>query len=147
MTDAWCQRVEAEWRLPVLRYVHRLTGDSSFAERVAREVFDHLAATSGLEAQSISARSPGAWLFERAAKIVRKDERATTNDGRDESIGGARAALGRLAVREREALMMREAGFSYEEIARATGIAADMVPDVVVRALRGFQGSYAGGRS
>lgn len=156
----WRERVYAEWRLPVLRFVHRLTGDPHLAEDVAQEAFLRLLATPG------EVRAPGSWLFRTAANLVRDlGRRAATRQRADlqlvddavpperpddaleraESVRAVRAALDALGARDREVLLMREAGFDYDEIAATLGIQPQSVPTVVMRAMRRFRAAYAGG--
>jgi RNA polymerase sigma factor (sigma-70 family) len=47
-----------------------------------------------------------------------------------------RAALDQLTYRERTLLLMREEGFSHEEMARATGTTTKSVGTMLVRAFR-----------
>lgn len=161
-TAVW-EHVYAEWRLPVLRYVHRLTGDPHLAEDVAHEAFLRLLSTPG--ALTGAVRAPGAWLFRVAGNLVRDAGRrlairaraarhveleAATPERPDEALERAetsravRAALDALGARDREVLLMREAGLAYDEIATALGIQPQSVPSVVMRALRRFRKAYEG---
>jgi RNA polymerase sigma-70 factor (ECF subfamily) len=162
--SGWWERVYEEWRLPVLRYVHRLTGDPHLAEDVAHEAFLRLMSTPHVTSSSV--RSPGSWLFHVATNIVRDSarrsgtrERAATQlvhetmrpewpdmaIEREESVREARSALDTLRQRDREVLLMRDAGLTYDEIAAALEIQPQSVPSVVMRALRRFRTAYQAG--
>jgi len=148
----------ARWRLPVLRFVHRLTGDAALAEDVTHEAFLRLLATTD------DVRAPGSWLFRTALNMVRDSarrhathDRATADWPSDpperpderlerrETVRAVRVALDRLAPRDREVLLMRESGFSYDEIAMACDVQPQSVPTIVMRALRRFRVSYETG--
>jgi RNA polymerase sigma factor (sigma-70 family) len=154
-TVSWEQLYE-EWRLPLLRYVHRLTRDPHLAEDVTQETF--LRALR----EERPVRNPRAWLFQVATNIVRDGARRTSTEERlapnDDPDGGdtpdvaldradavreVRAALERLSPRDREALLLRESGFRYAEIADVLGVRVEIVPTLIARALRRFQKSYA----
>lgn len=158
---AWWARVYEEWRLPVLRYVHRLTGDPHLAEDVAQEAFLRL--MSAPHASPTAVRAPGSWLFRAATNIVRDAaRRAGTRERsaqqfaddhapverpdhvleRTDAQRAVRAALNKLSERDREVLMMRQAGFDYAEIAAIIGIQPQSVPSVAMRALRRFKQAY-----
>jgi RNA polymerase sigma-70 factor (ECF subfamily) len=144
----------------VLRFVHRLTGDRHEAEDVAHEAFLRLLRTPRAVAR------PGPWLFQVAANLVRdgrrrasarwRGERRIAGDAsaarpdrpdeeleRAEDVRRVRDALDALAPRDREVLLMREAGFGYAEIAEVLGVQPQSVPTVVMRALRRFRTAYA----
>ncbi len=135
----------------LVRYCRRLTGDPDAAEDVAQEsfvrLFDH-----GIEGTSDGLR---AWLFTTATHLVRDRYRVDTNRRRlleenpveptpgdtperslerSEDRARARAALERLATRDREILLMRYSGFSYKEIADAVGVAATSMGTLLARA-------------
>lgn len=151
---AW-EEIYAEWRLPLLRYVHRLTRDTHLAEDVTHEAFLRL-----LREQR-EVQNPRAWLFRVCTNIVRdharrlatEDRSAIPPDGRApeppdveyeraETVRMVRSALERLTPRDREALLLRESGFRYAEIAEIIGVRTEIVPTLVARALRRLQKSY-----
>jgi RNA polymerase sigma factor (sigma-70 family) len=162
--EAWWGEVYGAWRLPVLRYVHRLTGDAALAEDVTQEAFLRLMSTPNASASSI--QSPGSWLFRVAGNLVRDGARRTSTRDRatsrmedpepverpdqslerSESVRAVRKALNDLTAREREAVLMRQAGFEYSEIADVLGIQPQSVPTVVMRAMRRFRDAYQGDR-
>lgn len=146
------------WCLPVRRFVYRLTGDAAQAEDVTHEAFLRLLGTKEV------VREPGSWLFRTALNMVRDAARRhATHDraaadwpsdpperpderlDRSETVRAVRVALDRLAPRDREVLLMRESGFSYEEIATACDVQLQSVPTIIMRALRRFRASYETG--
>lgn len=141
----------------VYRYLHRLTGDPDEAEELTQETFVRL-----LE-HEVDDASTKSWLFTVARNLVR--DRARTHRRRAELVEGedlgpgdperpdqalrradrrrgVRRALDRLKPRDREMLLMREEGFSYAEIAEATGVATTSVGTLLARALRRFADAY-----
>jgi RNA polymerase sigma-70 factor (ECF subfamily) len=144
-----------EWRLALLRYVHRLTGSADLAEDIAQEALLRL-----LREDPAKLRSPRAWLFRVASNLVRDnarraataqrpvpidvgpDDRPDVEYERAERIARVRAALDRLAPRDREILMMRESGFPYADIAVMAGVRTESVPTLVMRALERFRRAF-----
>jgi RNA polymerase sigma-70 factor (ECF subfamily) len=144
----------SEWRLALLRFVHRLTGDVALAEDIAQEALLRYLKSPGAVAH------PRAWLFRVATNLVRDHarrrataERPVPVDAdavprpdeeleRKENVGRARAALDRLSERDRAALLMRETGMPYAEIAAALDVRTDTVATIVMRALRRFRKAY-----
>lgn len=144
-----------EWRLALLRYVHRLTGSADLAEDIAQEALLRM-----LREDVATLRSPRAWLFRVASNLVRDqarrastaqrpipidagpDDRPDIAYERAERIARVRAALDRLAPRDREILMMRESGFPYAEIAVMAGVRTESVPTLVMRALDRFRRAF-----
>ncbi|MBX6363165.1 MAG: sigma-70 family RNA polymerase sigma factor [Gemmatimonadetes bacterium] len=142
----------------LFRYLNRLTGDIDVAEDIAQEAFVRLLA------QDLPDAEARPWLFAVATNLVRdrarKQERRqrllkaepvlpTASPRPDEAverreqIERVRAALGRLAPRDQQLLLMREEGFTYEEMARTVGVAPSSVGTLIARALRRFAGAYA----
>ncbi|HEV2146615.1 MAG TPA: sigma-70 family RNA polymerase sigma factor [Longimicrobiaceae bacterium] len=142
---------------PLFRYVHRLTGDADAAEDVAQESFVRLLG------HRVAGDGVRVWLFTVATNLVRDGARKAARRERilaaepvapsplpapdagtehEARITGVREALGRLSARDREMLLMREEGFSYAEIARATGTAPGSVGTLLARALRRFTQAY-----
>lgn len=151
--------VYAEWHLPLLRYVHRLTRDPHLAEDITHEAFLRLLR----ETREI--RNPSAWLFQVCTNMVRDNARRLATEqrvdpvvessspeppdvefDRAEAVREVRLVLDRLTPRDREALLLRESGFRYAEIAEILGVRAEIVPTLIARALRRFQKSYQLGR-
>ncbi len=143
----------------LFRYLQRLTGDPDVAEDIAQEAFVRLLAQDLPEAEARP------WLFAVGTNLVR--DRARKQDRRQrllkavpvlpstvgprpdeavermEQIQLVRAALDRLAPRDRQLLLMREEGFSYEEMARTVGVAASSIGTLIARALKRFAGMYS----
>jgi RNA polymerase sigma factor (sigma-70 family) len=61
---------------------------------------------------------------------------------RAEVVSIVRSALERLSPRDREALLLRESGFRYAEIAEVIGVRTEIVPTLIARAMRRLQKSY-----
>jgi RNA polymerase sigma factor (sigma-70 family) len=61
---------------------------------------------------------------------------------RAERISAVRAALERLNVRDRQALLLRHGGYSYREIAAALGLAETSVGTTLVRASHAFRAAF-----
>lgn len=144
----------SEWRLALLRFVHRLTGDAVLAEDIAQEALLRYLRAPG------SVSHPRAWLFRVATNLVRDHGRRAATARRPipvdavavirpdemlerkEAVERAREALGRLSERDRTVLLMREAGMPYAEIARAVDVRTETVATIVMRALRRFRKAY-----
>jgi RNA polymerase sigma factor (sigma-70 family) len=152
---AW-DEIYGEWRLPLLRYVHRLTRDPHLAEDVTHEAFLRLLR------EPREVRNPRAWLFRVCTNIVRDHARRISTEERSvisldegpapeppdveyeraESVYMVQSALERLTLRDREALLLRESGFRYAEIAEVIGVRTEIMPTLIARALRRLQKSY-----
>jgi RNA polymerase sigma factor (sigma-70 family) len=151
---AW-EEMYGEWRLPLLRYVHRLTRDPHLAEDVTQEAFLRLLR------EPRAVQNPRAWLFRVCTNIVRDHGRRLATEERcapppeeessespdmeyerAEAVRLVRSALERLSPRDREALLLRESGFRYAEIAEVIGVRTEIVPTLIARALRRLQKSY-----
>lgn len=152
-------RLFAELHAPVFRYVHRLTGDPDEAADIVQDAFVRLYQRGG--GLPADARP---WLFRVAGNLVRDrarrrstarrfpnaGERITADAPRQpdeacevsEQTRHVRTVLDRLRPRDRRILLMREEGFSYEEIARVIGVGRRSVPTLVMRALRRFRDAY-----
>jgi len=152
------QALYVRWYRELLRTVHRLTRDPDHAEDVAQEALVRL-----IDAESTRViENRRAWLYRVALNLVRDAARrretarrlapppeevdpSSTPDEeleRKETIREVRAALDRLSPRDRELLLMREAGFRYREIAEVIGVKPESVPTLAMRALRRFQAAY-----
>jgi len=148
-------------RFPALyRYLNRLSGDGPLAEDIAQEAFVRLFNRGEMPDE------PVAWLITVATNLLRDDrrrtgrrlrlmERANDNVGRgtgppdpDASVVRAerrrqvREALERLSLRDRQALLLRHAGFSYREIAIALDMPETSVGTTLLRAGAAFRASY-----
>ena len=140
----------AEYHESLVRMLYRRTGDRDRAEEIAQETF----------ARAVAAppRNPRPWLFAVALNLVREEgRRAVRQDrrlvlykaeqtesaespdetfDRGERIARVRSALGSLSERDREALLLKAEGFSYEDIAATLGLARGAVGTTLSRARR-----------
>ena len=141
----------------LFRYLHRMTGDSDAADDIAQESFVRLL---GRDMPEDEARL---WLFTVATNLFRDGARTHKRRERllavrpwaptplprpDEAAEKAatvervREALGRLAPRDQQMLLMREEGFRYDEIAKVAGVAPGSVGTLLARAARRFVAAW-----
>ena len=145
---------------PLVRYLTRRLGDRDWAEEVAQETFLRALRQEHIESER-------AWLFAVATNLVRDDARkrerqrrhltllAEQARGEEETMEPepttleraqeaalARRAVDALAERDRLALLMREEGLSYPEIAEALGLSAGSVGTTLARARRRLMDAY-----
>src|SRR5437763_5550002 len=159
MNDADLERLFRLYRVPLVRYLTRRLGDRDWAEEVAQETF-----LRAMKQASIS--SERSWLFAVATNLVRDEarkdmrrrrrlellrEQARAEEAVDpepltieraEEAAIARRALDALAERDREALLMREEGLDYNEIAAALGLSVGSVGTTLARARRRLVEEY-----
>lgn len=138
----------------LFRYLVRLTGDSDLAADAAQEAFVRL-----VERRPDPTQVRG-WLFRVATNVVRDEsrvrrrriellreapDRAPVGDApldperqveARERSAMVRDALDALSLKERTVLMMREEGFSHQEIAEAVGTTTKSVGSMIARALQ-----------
>jgi RNA polymerase sigma-70 factor (ECF subfamily) len=143
----------------LVRYLTRRLGDRDWAEEVAQETF----VRALRQERIVSERS---WLYAVATNLVRdearKDERrrrhlqlladeareaeradpGPTALERAQEAAMARRALEQLAERDRSALLMREEGLDYQEIADALGLSFGSVGTTLARARRRLAEAY-----
>jgi RNA polymerase sigma-70 factor, ECF subfamily len=148
-----------QYHQPLVRYLTRRLGDRDWAEDVAQNRF-----LRALRQETIV--SERAWLFAVATNLVRDDARKVTRQRRhldllreqarvDEAVepvpleveraeeaAVARRALECLAERDREALLMREEGLDYHEIASALELSVGSVGTTLARARRRLVEAY-----
>jgi RNA polymerase sigma-70 factor (ECF subfamily) len=150
----------ALYHASLVRLLYRRTGDRDRAEDLAQDVF-----VKAIEAPPLN---PRPWLFAVALNLARDDGRRTTRQrmrleryaaerlgaaapAADEEVerrereGGVRAALNRLAEKDRAALLLKAEGFSYEEIAAALGLAPGAIGTTLARARRRLVEAYRAG--
>ena len=138
---------------PLVRYLTRRLGDRDWAEEVAQETFVRAMRQENLQNER-------AWLFAVATNLVRdearKDSRRRrhlellTAEAKAEAVveppltdleraqerALARKAIDALTERDREALLMREEGLDYNEIASALELSVASVGTTLSRARR-----------
>ncbi|MEP6617733.1 MAG: sigma-70 family RNA polymerase sigma factor [bacterium] len=144
---------------PLVRFLSRQLGDRDQAEELAQETFVRALKQDVI----VSERS---WLFAVAMNLVRdqtrKDARhrrrlermseeakseavvqpGPTSMERNEDREMARRAVDALAERDRDALLMREEGLSYDEIAAALDLSVGSVGTTLSRARRRLMEAY-----
>jgi RNA polymerase sigma-70 factor (ECF subfamily) len=146
----------------LLRYLVRLSGDPEAAADIAQEAFVRLHERGSVP------DDPRAWLATVANNLYRDDCRRTQRRAhllaagtheidrsptlapdaaavRDEERALVRAALERLAPRDREMLLLRHEGFSYREIAQVVGVAETSVGTLLIRATAAFRTAFTEG--
>lgn len=138
-------------------YLHRLSGDAALADDVAQEAFVRLYERGSMP------QAPSAWLVSVAHNLVRDEHRRTERRRRllaiwQEPVSPApepesqlllgeramevRRVLATLSPRHRQLLLLRHGGHSYDEIARALGVAPGSVGTLLVRATAAFVAAY-----
>jgi RNA polymerase sigma-70 factor, ECF subfamily len=152
------ERLFRTYNAALVRYLTRRLGDRDRAEEVAQETF-----MRALRQESIV--NERAWLFAVATNLVRDEARRDSRRRRqlellrDESMAEqaehppdllvraeeaamARRAVDALAERDRHALLMREEGLNYDEIAEALGLSVASVGTTLSRARRRLVEAY-----
>jgi RNA polymerase sigma-70 factor (ECF subfamily) len=137
----------------VVRFLYRKVWDQDRAEDLAQEVF--------IRAMAHNPEKPRAWIFAVAANLARDEARAAirrkkhltllTNDPvtlarpgvsadetveHDEQMAQVQDALATLSPRDREVLLLWDAGLSYQEIAGQTSLAVGAIGTTLARARR-----------
>ena len=149
----------AEYHAPLVRFLTRRLGDRDWAEEVAQETF-----VRALKQEAIA--SERSWLFAVASNLVRDETRRDarrrarlellheqtkadaivepepTSMERATDQALARRAVEALGERDRDALLMREEGLSYEEIAVALDLSVGSVGTTLSRARRRLMEAY-----
>jgi RNA polymerase sigma-70 factor (ECF subfamily) len=152
-------RLFREYHEPLVRYLTRRLGDRDWADEVAQETFLRAMRQETI----VSERS---WLFAVATNLVRDEarkdarrrrrlellrEQARVDDvvepeplaiERAQEAALARKALDMLVERDREALLMREEGLDYTEIASALELSIGSVGTTLARARRRLVDAY-----
>jgi RNA polymerase sigma-70 factor (ECF subfamily) len=147
------------YHTPLVRFLTRRLGDRDSAEEIAQETF-----VRALRQETIT--SERSWLFAVASNLVRDEARRgararkrhdlmrareeaessvdpePTTMERDEDRALARQAIEMLGERDREALLMREEGLGYEEIAEALDLSLASVGTTLSRARRRLMEAY-----
>ena len=134
----------------LVRFLHRKVWDPERARDLAQEAF--------VRALREEPEQPRAWLFQVAANLARDEARTSIRrrehlaviegglseaapgpDPLDEAVDADRrrrlkGALDRLKERDREVLLLWDAGWDYGEIAERTGLAPSAVGTTLARA-------------
>jgi RNA polymerase sigma factor (sigma-70 family) len=143
----------------LVRFLHRKVWDAERARDLAQEAF--------VRALQHEPKRPRAWLFQVAANLARDEVRtvlrrkkhlvllkseaevsqaeATDPAGElaeRETWRRVKGALGELSEKDREVLLLWDAGQSYTEIARQTGLAVGAVGTTLARARRRLAQAY-----
>lgn len=154
------ERLFRAYHAPLVRYLTRKLGDRDWAEEVAQETFLRALRQDHLEHER-------AWLFAVATNLVRDEGRREERRRRHlellaseerereleqpavlrgaeraEEAALVRRALERLTERDRSALLMREEGLDYPEIAAALELSLGSVGTTLARARRRLAEAY-----
>ena len=158
MNDDELERLFHLYHTPLVRYLTRRLGDRDWAEEVAQETF-----LRALRQERLT--SERSWLFAVATNLVRdearKDERRRRHlqllaeEQRDAVVEPeqldadraqeqalARRAVDSLAERDRLALLMKEEGLNYGEIADALGMSVGSIGTTLARARKRLAETY-----
>lgn len=158
MRDDELERLFKLYHVPLVRYLTRRLGDRDWAEEVAQETFLRALRQDALTSER-------SWLFAVATNLVRdearKDERrrrhlqllaaeerervtelVESSLERAQDAAMAREAVDALAERDRLALLMREEGLDYTEIAEALGLSVGSIGTTLARARRRLAETY-----
>ena len=158
MTDE-LERLYKTTYTAVVRFLYRKVWDADRAEDLAQEVF--------IRAMAHRPEKPRAWVFAVAANLARDEARAAvrrkkhltllTNDPlpmstpdltadevmeQDERKAQVTEALESLSARDREVLLLWDAGMSYPEIAEQTGLAVGAIGTTLARARKRLLDAY-----
>jgi RNA polymerase sigma-70 factor (ECF subfamily) len=158
MKDDELDRLFRTYHQPLVRYLTRRLGDRDWAEEVAQEPFRRAL-------RQVRLTSERSWLFAVATNLVRdearKEERRRhhlqllAQEEKDRVVelepldieraheqALARRAIDSLAERDRLALLMREEGLDYGEIAEALGLSISSIGTTLSRARRRLAETY-----
>jgi RNA polymerase sigma-70 factor, ECF subfamily len=147
----------------LVRYLHRRVWDADRARDLAQDVFAR--ALQGA-AHGRAPDNPRAWLFRIAANLATDEARTEVRRRRHLTLlkveteaaaepdpidamereareQAARQALEQLSDRDREALLLWDAGLSYTEIAAQTGLAVGAIGTTLARARRRLVDAHA----
>ena len=160
MATDWARVYEATFA-DLVRFLYRKVWDTDRARDLAQDVF--------VRALDHDPDDPRAWLFTVAANLARDVARsdirrrrhlelinvdpppgpATPDEEREkgEQMDAIRAALEQLSERDREVLLLWDAGFDYDQIAAHTGLKRGAVGTTLSRARRKLVEAHDGQRS
>ncbi len=158
MTADWSDLYRAVYP-DLVRFLNAKVWDGERAQELAQEVF-----VRALKEEPLPER-PRSWLFTVAANLARdeartvlrrkrhlvllKGEMSETTGGtpaeeleRREQRDGVRRALSSLGERDREVLLLWDAGLNYNEISQHTGLAVGAIGTTLARARRRLVEAY-----
>ena len=148
----------------LVRYLHRKVWDGERASDLAQEAFTRALQA---EARGTVPENGRAFVFRIAANLARDEARLVVRRRRHLALlkveaetaaepdpaeelertqreQAARAALDTLSDRDREVLLLWDAGMSYTEIAQQTGLAVGAIGTTLARARRKLVDAHAG---
>lgn len=153
MSVDWAQVYETTWD-DLVRYLDRKVWDAERARDLAQEAFVRaLAARADID-------NPRGWLFTVAGNLARDEARSagrrrrhlqllkgesrdqvedpagTENVERERRRAAVKAALEQLSERDRDILLLWDAGLSYGEIAAESGLSPGAIGTTLARARR-----------
>jgi len=159
------ENVSADWAdvyrttyADLVRYLYRKVWDADRAQDLAQEAF--------VRVLDDAPENPRAWLFRVATNIAHDEVRmvirrrkhltlikAESDDvdptpgpiermDRSAKLDAAREALEQLTERDREVLLLWDAGFNYVEIAEQTGLAVGAIGTTLSRARKRLVAAY-----
>ena len=161
MSTNWEQIYESTWE-SLVRFLDRKVWDPERARDLAQETFVRALATDA------SIDNPRAWLFTVAGNLARDEARSAGRKrrhfelikaeaaGQVEEAEGTdrmdletrraevRAALSELTERDRDILLLWDAGLSYGEIAEQSGLTLGAIGTTLARARRRLVEAHAG---
>lgn len=140
----------------LVRYLNRKVWDADRASDLAQEAF---ARALDADASGAAILNPRAWVFRIAANLAHDEARSAVRRRRHLTLlksevpqssqpdpierieretqeRAARAALDQLGDRDREVLLLWDAGLSYTDIAEQTGLAVGAIGTTLARARR-----------
>lgn len=158
MNEAELDRLFREYHSHLVRFLTRQLGDRDRAEELAQDTFVRALRQDRLTNER-------AWLFTVASNLVRDEVRRDARQRRHltllqaeerareasapepsieraEDAALARKALATLAERDRQALLMREEGLDYTEIAAALDLSVGSIGTTLARARRRLVEAY-----
>ncbi|TFG66562.1 MAG: sigma-70 family RNA polymerase sigma factor [Gemmatimonadales bacterium] len=162
MSTDWARIYETTWD-DLVRYLDRKVWDPERARDLAQEAFVRALRSAA------DPDSPRAWLFTVAGNLARDEARSAGRrkrhlelitveaaeqveppDGADDMElegrrSAVRAALDQLSERDREILLLWDAGLSYTEIAEESGLSMGAIGTTLARARRRLVEAHHGG--
>ncbi len=156
------EQIYREQYRSLVGFIAKRTGDRARAEELAQEAF--------VRAIRSRPHNPRSWLYAVATNLVRDDARragvarrhlrvvrqeaerernvpaADTTWTKDEDGAQLRAALASLSENDRDALLLKEDGLSYDEIAEQLGLSRGSIGTTLARARKRLVSAWEGGK-